>query len=45
MLSFIPFPTAFFTYIYFSWASPAHQIPGGFCSLPLASQEKKVMDG
>ncbi len=43
---FYPLSHCFFTlHTDFSWASPAHHIPGGFCSLPLATQEKKVMDG
>jgi hypothetical protein len=35
MLFFIPFPIAF------SWASPAHQIPGGFCSFAYGTARRK----
>jgi hypothetical protein len=29
----------------FSWASPAHQIPGGLCSFAFGQPGEKVMDG
>jgi hypothetical protein len=35
MLFFIPFPIAF------SWASPAHQIPRGFCSFAYGTARRK----